>query len=89
MNYIVFDLEFNKPKGQPMVINNTKLTSEILQIGAVMLDEDLNELDCMDIRGKPKYYTVLDSGVAGITHLCQRDMEYGMGFQEAYEVNRH
>ena len=54
MNYIIYDLEFNQKNynttepingpSETEIINNTSLPFEIIQIGAVKLDENFQKL---------------------------------------------
>ena len=46
MNYIVFDLEWNQPASWDLAITDPiYLSSEIIEIGAVMLDEQFKPVD--------------------------------------------
>ena len=46
INYIVLDMEWNQPKSlQNMLVNSMALRGEIIQIGAVKLDENYRLLD--------------------------------------------
>ena len=86
MNHIVFDLEWNTGiSGHGKVINNTFLSGEIIQIGAVKLDEDFNDVDTFDIRISPKYYTSLNRNVADITNISEKTMMSGVPFTEGID----
>ena len=55
MNYIVFDLEWNQcPYGKEK--ENPKLPFEIIEIGAVKLDENRNVIDSFQEIVKPAVY---------------------------------
>ena len=55
MNYIVFDLEWNQcPYGKEK--ENKKLPFEIIEIGAVKLDENRNVIDSFQEIVKPAVY---------------------------------
>lgn len=47
MNYIIFDLEFNQgfDRLNNKTVSNAKCPFEIIQIGAIKLDSELNILD--------------------------------------------
>ena len=57
MNYIVLDLEWNQPvSAKSMVRTPVSLYGEIIQIGAVKLDENYHILDTFKIMVAPKHY---------------------------------
>ena len=52
MDYVIFDLEWNQcPYGKGK--ENPKLPFEIIEIGAVKIDEDANVLDTFSIHLRP------------------------------------
>lgn len=71
MNYIVFDLEWNQsPSGKEDSVKH--LPFEIIEIGAVKLDEDMRmcgEFHCLI---KPQVYTKMHAKISEVTHM---DME--------------
>ena len=86
MNYIVLDLEWN----QPFTIKQMKrhpfpLIGEVIQIGAVKLDENFEVVDNFKIPVCPKYYTRLHKHVEEITGLGQREISFGLSFKAASE----
>ena len=85
MNYIVLDLEWN----QPFTLKHMKrrsflLTGEIIQIGAVKLDEHFTILDTFKIGVCPKYYTILQKHVSKVVNLNQNDIYLGFSFPVAF-----
>jgi len=68
MNYIIYDLELNS---KPFKSN---LPNEIIEIGAVKLDKDLNEIDTFQAFIKPKYFKKLFSIVKRKTKITQEDI---------------
>ena len=57
MNYIVFDLEFNQPLSkEQLVLEPFPLCFEVVQIGAVKMDEKCRIQEPIDIMVKPCYY---------------------------------
>jgi len=86
MNYIVFDLEFNQAwdlvenKSRP----NSKCPFEIIQIGAVKLDEKLQVISSFDRLVKPKLYTSLHPFVKQITGIEIEDVENAKTFGKVY-----
>ena len=86
MNYIVLDMEWNQASTYAeMVKNPVFLTGEIIQIGAVKLDQDFQAADSFNSRIAPQYYTTLHPKVAEITNLSDRDLRKGSSFPEAFE----
>ena len=56
MQYIVLDLEWNQAlSGKPYRRDDLTLAGEIIQIGAVLLGEDLSVTDTLRLRVAPKY----------------------------------
>ena len=54
---IVLDLEWNQPfSTRSMVTTPVRLPGEIIQIGAVKLNERLEIVDTFKVMVKPKYY---------------------------------
>lgn len=87
MNYIVFDLEFNQG------FNFNKGTSgksspscpfEIIHLGAVRLDENLNLTGTFNSFIKPKIYTRLHPYVKKITGITKADLKSAKPFREVY-----
>ena len=84
MNYIVLDLEWNQPSSpRAMVKNPVCLKGEIIQIGAVKMDENLEIIDTFKIMVKPKYYRSMHKKVSRLTSITDDDLEYGFPFKQA------
>ena len=77
MNYIVFDLEFNQgynfEKGTKSIIN-PKCPFEIIQIGAVKLNENFETVGTLDVLVKPEIYTELNPFVKEITGITMEEL---------------
>lgn len=83
MNYIVMDLEWNQALSrQRMVRDPIRLDGEIIQIGAVKLDEDLNEVDRYSQIIKPVYYTKMLKSVTELTDITDEMINAGRPFVE-------
>ena len=81
MNYIVLDLEWNQPfKTKQMIRKPVTLYGEIIQIGAVKLDENYHIVDTFKIMIKPVYYTRMCKKISKLTKITNRDLEYGLPF---------
>ena len=86
MNYVVFDLEWNQSAGEAeQVTEPCCLAGEIIEIGAVQLNEKFETIDETCIYVMPKFYTHMDSRIAALTKInnsrLQRD---GIPFPQAY-----
>lgn len=54
MNYIVLDLEWNQPVSNRRIVKTPiRLAGEIIQIGAVKLDENLKTIDTFEVMVAP------------------------------------
>ena len=84
MNYIVFDLEFNmffKFKEGDLV--NPDLKNEIIQIGAVKLNETLETVSSFDLLIKPVIYKRMNPYVKRKTNIHTSHVARGTPFLEA------
>ncbi|MBR2256174.1 MAG: exonuclease domain-containing protein [Blautia sp.] len=84
MDYIVFDLEWNQNpdhRRRP----NMMLPFEILEIGAVKLDEELRETDTFHRLIKPAIYHRIDDSIRRVTHMDMRELKHGIPFPDAAE----
>ena len=85
MNYIVFDLEWNQsPIGKKG--ENPELPFEIIEIGAVKLNEEREILDTFRALVRPVLYTRLHSGTSAVIGLREKDLRNGISFREAAEA---
>ena len=88
MNYIIFDLEFNQgysfEKGTESTLN-PKCPFEIIQIGAVKLNDNFETVGALDVLVKPEIYTELNPFVKGITGLTKEELDTGESFKEMYK----
>ena len=82
MNLIVFDLEWNMGNA-PKTFNyhgaELTLRGEIIQIGAVRVDENGDVLDTFEMTLRPRIFRKLHWRIAEVTGLSQGDLEAGMG----------
>ena len=86
MDYIVMDMEWNQAiTYSDMVKDPVFLTGEIIQIGAVKLNQDLEVVDSFNSRIVPQYYTELHPKVAEITKLSDRDLRNGQLFTSVFD----
>ncbi|MGN0136441.1 exonuclease domain-containing protein [Anaerotignum sp.] len=80
MKYIILDLEWN----QAIKKLHLYLEGEIIQIGAVKLDESFKKIETFKIGIAPKYYKKLHWKVAELTHISEADFAYGFSFPTAF-----
>ena len=92
MNYIVLDMECNQPwPGSPSSkkVLPVNIRGEIIQIGAVRINEEQFVEDEFQIMIKPKYYRHLNRRVSKLTGIKEAKLrEEGVSFPEAIELFR-
>ena len=85
MNLIVFDLEWNMGNA-PKTFNyhgaELTLRGEIIQIGAVRVDENGDVLDTFEMTLRPRIFRKLHWRIAEVTGLSQGDLEAGVPIVE-------
>ena len=81
MNYIVFDLEWNQcPYGKER--ENKRLPFEIVEIGAVKLDQDRKVIDSFHEIIRPVVYRKLHYHTKEILHIDKKDLDNGIPFSK-------
>ena len=88
MHYIIFDLEFNQGYNftkEPQNVINPKCPFEIIQIGALKLDENFNTVSTLDLLVKPEVYPVLNPYVKELTGITMEELDSGKSFKEMYK----
>ncbi len=80
MEYVVFDLEWNGALCKKLDCH----INEIIEIGAVKLDEDLNIIDKFSMLVKPVIGKKLSSPVQELTALTYEELSRGTPFSYAY-----
>lgn len=89
MNYIVLDMEWNRPEHSVRLVKNPiVLHGEIIQIGAVMLNEQMEEIKSFEVKIHPKFYTKMNKKIAELTSISDKDLENGVPFAGAIEQFR-
>lgn len=79
MYYVIMDLEWNNSY-------NKKLKSffnEIIEIGAVMVDDDLDVVDTFSVLIRSQLSNKLSGRVKSLTHISNEDMYGGVSFAKA------
>ena len=80
MNYIVFDLEWNQGEA-PVTVNGKTLTFEIVEIGAVKLNEKREKIGEFSRLIKPQVHSQMHRITGKLIHLSMEDLENGDSFQ--------
>ncbi len=76
MNYIIMDLEWNNS----YLKSAEKFINEIIEIGAVKLDDELNTVDTFSELVKPVVSKKLRSRIKNLTHITNEDVRHGRPF---------
>lgn len=86
MNYIIFDLEWNQSADERSAISQpVYLAGEIIEIGAVKLDENFRITDELRLYISPVFYPKMHKRIATLTGIHDRDLaEKGIPFPQAY-----
>ena len=73
MNYIVVDFEWNQSSYGRRT--NPRIPFEIIEIGAVMLDDNLQEIDRYSATVRPKVYKKLHFMTRDLTGITQEELD--------------
>ena len=89
MYYVTLDLEWNQAYAQKALAVQRQLScrlrGEVIQIGAVKLDENMNICGSYQIIVKPKYFKKIHRHVSELTGITQEKMDMGTPLDEAAE----
>lgn len=89
MQYIVLDLEWNQPISYNSAAYKAvggKLLFELIQIGAVKVNEQMQVVDSFSQLICPQQYLKLHPRIARITHISQEDLMGAPEFNEAVQA---
>ena len=75
MNYIVFDLEWNQSPGGKRW-SNSRLPFEIIEIGAVKLDEGFRQKGEFHRLIRPQVYRQLHFKISEVTHMDMGELKH-------------
>lgn len=81
MNYVVIDLEWNQPFDWKNT-GNPDLCFEIIEIGAVLLNEERRQIREFSRIIKPQVYKRINSITKGIVNISKEELENGEPFDE-------
>lgn len=79
MHYVIMDLEWNNSYNKKLKV----FFNEILEIGAVMVDDDLEVEDTFSVLVKTQLSRKLSGRVKDLTHISNEDMYGGISFKKA------
>ncbi|MCX4305143.1 MAG: exonuclease domain-containing protein [Acetatifactor sp.] len=85
MNYIVFDLEWNQGNGDPET-SVASLPFEVVEIGAVKLNDDCIMVNEFSQLVKPQVYHEMNQITGRLIHLQMQELERGKPFVETAEA---
>ncbi len=92
MNYIMLDLEWNQTYQQKALAVQRRigahLHGEVIQIGAVKLDEEMNIIGSYSVIVKPTFFCRIHRHVRDLTHITQAMLDRGIPLPEAAESFR-
>ncbi len=89
MYYITLDLEWNQAYAEKALSVQKRLSrrlrGEVIQIGAVKLDKNMNPCGSYQVIVKPKYFKKIHKHVSVLTGITQDQMDLGVPLPEAAE----
>lgn len=88
MEYIVFDLEFNQGFDRKLnkTVSDETCPFEIIQIGAVKLDSNLDMIDTFNTFVKPNIYKEIHPFIKKMTNINNEDVKNAPYFPEAFNM---
>lgn len=87
MNVVIFDLEFNQAfdfSTGEKTKKNDRIPFEVIQMGAVILDETLHIIDTFSMFVEPAYYCRMHPYVEKITNITMSDLIGKASFSEVF-----
>lgn len=88
MNYIIYDLEFNQKHPDVIEIDgdtSSLLPFEIIQIGALKLNEKFETIDTFNSLVKPLVHTTIHPYVENLTKINKETLNLCKSFPDIYE----
>lgn len=96
MNYIIYDLEFNQKNNLPSeddnscfieskINNNCSMPFEIIQIGALKLNESLQTISTFNALVKPTVYKTIHPFIENLTNITNAKVDSCEDFLTVYE----
>ena len=70
MNYVILDMEWNRPeRDEDLLREPFVFDSEIIEIGAILLNEDFEAAEEFKTFVRPRFYTHMNGAVASLTKI--------------------
>jgi DNA polymerase III epsilon subunit-like protein len=85
MNYIIFDLEFNQKHPDDKNVKSPPLMFEIIQIGALKLNENLETISSFNALIKPTVHTIIHPYIEELTSITTNEVNLCETFPEIYK----
>lgn len=88
MNYIIYDLEFNQKNNDSIenkLIQPNNIPFEIIQIGAVKINENFETISTFDTLIKPTIYKAIHPFVENLTNINDAKVSSCKSFPSVYE----
>lgn len=88
MHFIVFDLEFNQDFSSLLNFDRRRsgYPFEIIQIGAIKLDQELNTIATFNRYVKPTFYTTVNPFISELTGITTEQLTIEEPFPEIYKA---
>ncbi len=86
MNYVIFDLEWNQGKDGKQNKKHEEIPFEIIEIGAMKLDENKNVIGEFHQLIKPEIYKNMHHITENMLHLHMADLKRGKSFKEVMQL---
>lgn len=88
-SYIVLDLEWNQPmSGQETITRPFRFDSEIIEIGALKLNNRFEEMSEFKSFVRPVFYPSMNGHVVQLTKIRPQELEKAPDFPAAYAAFR-
>lgn len=88
-SYIVLDLEWNQPmSGQEIITRPFRFDSEIIEIGALKLNNRFEEMSEFKSFVRPVFYPSMNGHVVQLTKIRPQELEKAPDFPAAYAAFR-
>ena len=88
MQYIVLDLEWNQPKSPREAVPcgaNRKLEGEVIQVGAVLLNDDGQVTGELRMVVRPRFYPKMSKRISELTGITDEMIAEGIPLEEAMQ----
>lgn len=90
MNYIIYDLEFNQKNNDSMeneiIKSKNTIPFEIIQIGAIKLNENFETISTFNTLIKPVIYETIHPFVQSLTNITNAQVSLCQNFPTVYEA---